>query len=628
MIPANSTDNTVYAFGPFSIDASERQLRRDREPVSLPPKAVDLLLALIEVPGRVRTREELLERVWPDTVVEESNLSQNIFLLRKALDDDRDRWIATVPRRGYRFAGEVQRRAETDAAPPPAAAVEPPPRSRYPRRTLIAAVVAAVVLLAAAAIVAVRYASSKSAATDRPRAIAVLPFRDVDDRHRDRALELGVADTLINKLSRLPQLIVSPTHAVSGFIDKPADARTAGRALGVEAVIEGNLQRDGNRIRSTVRMVNVADGHSEWAETYDEDISDLFTLEDRIAERATAALDLRLSRNERRGIARRYTDDREAYALYETGRLEWLSFNPKRLMTSIRYYEAALHRDPRYALAYAGLASSYDVISLYGPLPSEEASARAKENAYRALQLDPDLAQAHIALAAQAIFHDRDWAAADAELTRVQELDPNSVDVQTLRGYWLHANASAADALPHLQRARDLDPTWHIPQNDMLLEMMFLRRYGEASRLGQELLTLDPADVFATSVLTRVKLLQGDLNGARAIAEEVLRVAPHNRRMLGIMAVFEARQGRRDLALARIAAIRALGQASPAGVGEITIAYVFESMGDHDHALEALGRACDSGAPFLYQIRQDPEFDGIRRDPRYAALLARIHLRP
>jgi DNA-binding winged helix-turn-helix (wHTH) protein/TolB-like protein/Flp pilus assembly protein TadD len=624
MTPTNSADNTTYSFGPFSIDDTERQLRRDGEPVPLPPKAVDLLLALIETPGRVRTREELLDRVWHDTAVEESNLSQNIFILRKALDDDRDRWIATVPRRGYRFAGDVQRRAETDAAPPGTVIESPRP---FPRRMLFAVAIA-LLLIAAATVIGIRYASSKSKPSDRPRPIAVLPFRDVDDRHRDRALELGIADTLINKLSRLPQLIVSPTRAISEFVETPQDARTAGRALGVEAVIEGNLQRDGNRIRSTVRMVNVADGHSEWAETYDEDIADLFTLEDRIADRVTTALDLRLSRNERRGIARRYTDDREAYALYESGRLEWLSFNPKQLMTSIRYYEAALHRDPRYALAYAGLAASYDVISLYGPLPPAEASARAKENAYRAIQLDPDLAPAHIALAAQAIFHDRDWAAANAELNRVQELDPNSVDLQTLRGYWLQANASAADALPHLQRARDLDPTWHIPQNDILLELMYLRRYGEAARFGQELVTLDPTNGFAKNVLTRVKVLQGDLNGARAIAEDVLRIAPTNRRMLGIMATIDARQGRRDLALARVAAIRDIGLASPAGVGEITAAYVFESLGEHDRTFEALGRAADMGAPFLYQIRQDPELDGIRRDPRYAALLARIHLRP
>jgi DNA-binding winged helix-turn-helix (wHTH) protein/TolB-like protein len=253
MTPTNSANNTTYAFGPFSIDETERQLRRDGDAVPLPPKAVDLLLALIEMPGRVRTREELLDRVWPDTAVEESNLSQNIFILRKALDDDRDRWIATVPRRGYRFAGEVQRRAETDAAPR-GTVIEV--RRPLPRRYQIAAVIIAVVLVAAAIIFGLEYASSTSKTSDRPRPIAVLPFRDVDDRHRDRALELGIADTLINKLSRLPQLIVSPTRAISGFVEKPEDARTAGRALGVEAVIEGNLQRDGNRIRSTVRMVN------------------------------------------------------------------------------------------------------------------------------------------------------------------------------------------------------------------------------------------------------------------------------------------------------------------------------------------------------------------------------------
>lgn len=455
-----------------------------------------------------------------------------------------------------------------------------------------------------------------------------MPFRDVDDRHRDRALALGIADTLINKLSRLPQLIVAPTHSISDFVDKPADPVTTGRALGVEAVIEGNVQRDGNRIRSTVRMVNVADGHSEWAETYDEDIADLFTLEDRIADPVTMALDLRLSRAERRVVARRYTDDREAYALYESGRLEWSSFKPAQLMASIRYYEAALQRDPRYALAYAGLAASYDVISLYGPLPPEEASARAKENAKRALALDPDLTTAHTALAAQAIFHDRDWAGARAELNRAQELDPNSTDVQTLRGYYLQATGSAADALPHLQRARDLDPTWRIPQNDLLLELLYLRKFDEATRFAQELITLNPANTVARSVLARVKLLHGDLNAARAIAEESLRASPDSLRMLGLMATIDARQGRRDLALARVAEIRRRGPGRPPGVGEYCLAYYFEALGDHDHAFEALGRALDDGYPFFYLIRQDPELDALRHDPRYAALLARIHLRP
>jgi len=630
MTPTNSANETSYTFGPFSIDENEKQLRRDGKPIPLPPKAVELLLALIESPGRLRTREELLDRVWPNIAVEESNLSQNIFILRKALDDDRDRWISTVPRRGYRFTGEVRRTQEGTPAPEPDRA-EVAPASSAPiarRRGNIAPVVIAAILIAAGVTVLIWYVSAKKRASEHPRPIAVLPFREVDDRHRDRALELGIADTLINKLSHLPQLVVSPTRAISSYVESPADPIAAGRALGVEAVIEGNLQRDGNRIRTTVRMLNVADGHSEWAETYDEDLADLFALEDRIADRATRALDLRLSPNQRRGIARRYTDDREAYALYETGRLEWSSFKPAQLMASIRYYEAALQRDPRYALAYAGLATSYSVISIYGPLPAEEANTRAKDSAYRALQLDADISEAHTALAAQAIFQDSNWAGAAAELDRAEALDPNSTDVQTLRGYLLNATSSAAAALPHFQRARELDPTWHVPQHDMLLEMLFLHRYAEAARQALQLIALNPRESFARMILVRVKVLQGDLRAARAIAEESLSLAPENTRMMGILATVEWKEGRRDLAMARIAKIRSLGAGRPQGSSEIVIAECFATVGDDAGALDALGRALDQRAPFFYQTRMDPEFDGLRRDPRYAELLARIHLRP
>ena len=217
-------------FGDFVLDTEERLVYRNGKAMGLPPKAVDLLIALAEEPGRLRTKEELLQRVWSDVVVDESNLTQTIFLLRKALDDDGNRWIATVPRRGYRFVGTV-----TEAAEAPRA------RSKWP---FLAAGIA--ILAAVAIFIFIRRPASQS---DRIRSIAVLPFRALDEKRRDPPLELGIADTLINKLSRIHDTTVAPVRAVARYVNEPVDPRTAGRDLGVDAVVDGNIQREGSRFR-------------------------------------------------------------------------------------------------------------------------------------------------------------------------------------------------------------------------------------------------------------------------------------------------------------------------------------------------------------------------------------------
>jgi TolB-like protein/Tfp pilus assembly protein PilF len=459
------------------------------------------------------------------------------------------------------------------------------------------------------------------------RSIAVLPFRPLDEHQGDRTMELGIADTLINKLSRSPQLIVSPIRAVIPFLDHPVDAVSAGRQLGVDAVIEGNLHREGQRIRCNVRLLRVSDGRAEWADEYDEEAADVFTLEDRIADRTAVALDLRLNARGRLDFSRRYTENREAYSLYERGRLEWATFEPDHLLASIRYYEAALQHDPNYALAYAGIAKSYNVINIYGPLPAEEANARARENADRALRIDPDLPPAHIALAAIAIFHDRNWSVAANELQRVLDTDPNSVDAHTLRGYLRQAQGRPADALDDLRRARELDPTWQITQNDMLLELFYLHRFDEASSLAQQLVTLEPHNLFARNVLARVLMLKGDLPNARAVIQANLAIEPSGVRSLATLGTIEARAGHRQDALRCIDEITAETKKDDlTRRGNVSAAAVYAALGEKDKTFELLDRAFEERYPFLYRVRLDPEFDSIRSDPRYGTLLARMGL--
>ncbi len=630
--PATVENERFFDFGPFRLDRRERLLFRDGAAVALAPKAVDLLLALTDEPGALVLKEELIAKVWPDVVVDESNLSQNIFLLRKALDDGGGRWIATVPRRGYRFVGEVKTgSAVRDSIVAPAIApsqdsalVPGPevPRARWLRVGVVVAVLVLVGVTLAAWLLRSRdpIPNAPNAAI---RSIAVLPFQPVDDAQKDRILQLGIADSVINKLSQLSAVAVSPTHAVTPFLDGHVEALAAGRELGVDSVVEGSIQRKGPRIRCSVRLLRVSDGRALWADHYDEDAADVFVLEDHIAERVATALDIHLGPGERRGLARRYTENHEAYDLFLQGRLAWERFDSEGREASLRYYQAALQRDPRYALAWGGIAKTYSVMAIYGPLSPDEGNARAKEAAYRALAIDPQIAEAHIALAACAIFRDRNWTLAEEEIRRALEIDP-ACDAHTLRGYLLQARGKPEEALYEMRRERDLDPLWRIPKNDCVLALFLARRYDEAISEGSQLLALDPGDKFVRYFVGRSMLAKGVI--PEGIADPSADPSYRDSQFaLHELATIAWKRGDHRGALAYIARMETL---RTTGRTNFTIATFYAEIGDSDNAFRALDAAARQQYPFLYQMRTDPSFDSIRSDPRYAPLLAKLNLAP
>lgn len=610
-----------HDFGPFRIDREERLLYRSGTLLPIPPKAIDLLLVLMEEPGRLRTKEELIARVWPDVIVDESNLTQNIFLLRKALADESGRWIDNVPRRGYRFAGEVK---GDDTSEVPSAAT---PVSR--RWTRVAKTLAVLFCIAAAVVVVWLV---RSRLPDRQRtpvaamhSIAVLPFQPVDGKQRDRILDLGMADSLINKLSQLSEIAISPTHAVMPYLDGHADALRAGRELGVDGVVEGNIQREGRRIRCTVRLLRVANGSAIWADRYDEDAADVFDLEDRMAERVASALDIHLGPQQRVGLARRYTNDRQAYDLYLQGRLSWERFDREGLEASIRYYNAALQRDPRYALAYAGLAKTYSVMFIYGPLEPAEAAARTKEMALRALAIDPQLAQAHVPLAATGVFQDWNWNLAEEEVRRALELDPSS-DAHTLRGYILQARGRPEEAINELRREREINPLWAVAQIDCVEALYFARRYDETIAEGLQLLAVQPHNPLVRYYVGRAMLQKGLTVDAAAQQEANVSQYPDFAFSIGELAVIDARRGDHAGFLKRIARIESLRSNDRTRKVDYALAAVYAELGDADAAFKALDASFRVHDPFLWEVRVDPSFDPIRGDLRYAKLLARLNL--
>ena len=378
-------------------------------------KAFDLLQLLAENQGHLLEKDEILRRVWPDSVVEENNLTVTISSLRKALGEDpNDRqYIETVPRRGYRFVADLRSADGAEAGPAPAAPTA---------RTLpLKAALAACALLA----VGLGWLWSRSSGPSAPapvRSMAVLPFRSLDDEHE--YLGLGMADALITRLGGTKLLVVRSTGTVRRYSTPDLDPVAAGRDLRVESVLEGSMQAAGGRLRTTVRLLRVSDGSALWAGTFDEPLTDIFTVQDAISERVAAALALELTEAERSLLTRRYTSDTEAYQLYLKGRFFWNKRTRDGFERGITCFQQAIAKDPSYALAWSGLADSYIGLAFYHYAAPHEAMPRAREAAARALQTDDALAEAHASLAHVKANYEWDWAAAEREWKAAIALKP------------------------------------------------------------------------------------------------------------------------------------------------------------------------------------------------------------
>ena len=353
-----------------------------------------------------------MKRVWPDTTVEEGNLAFNISTLRKALRDDpqRHEFIVTIPGEGYQFVAGV--RAGFDE-------LEVRERIR----------------------VTIEEDEKPEAKLSAPhtsvRSIAVLPFKPLVAESRDEYLELGIADALITALSSTRQIIVRPTSAISKYAQTQQDPLTAGRELEVEAVLEGSLQRDGARIRVTARLLSVNDGSPLWAGKFDEKFTDIFTVQDAISERVTAALSLRLSGEERKRLTKRYTENSEAFQLYLMGRYHWSRFfTAESAGKGLEYFKKAIEKDPNYALPYVGLADAYILLGQSGTMPVNEAYHKAREMIMLALEKDDKLAEAHVSLASISRDYDWNWPEAETHFKRAIELNPNSPELVNSTGYF------------------------------------------------------------------------------------------------------------------------------------------------------------------------------------------------
>lgn len=616
----------LYEFDGFRVDANRHLLLRDGQAVNLAPRAFNMLLALIRQRGEVLAKDELMRQLWPDSVVEENNLTVIISALRKALGENpqQHRYIVTIPGRGYSFVADVK---EVGGALPEATLpvaevhlpVEPQHAARFSSRQIALATLAVLLSGLAVAVAVWFFVRSRSPIAELPvKTIAVLPFKNLSGQSGDEYLILGLADTLITSLGNLRQVVTLPTSSVLKYAD--ADPLTAGRQLGVDAVIDGRFQRLNDRLRVTVQLIRTSDGAPLWSEKFDETFTDVFAVQDATTERVSQALALRLSGEEKKLLARTLTVNAEAYQLYLRGRFFWNKRTADGLKKGIQYFTQATEKDPGYAQAWAGLADCYSLLSYYSLASPQEAFPKAKAAAQQALSFDDSLAEAHTSLALALMAYDRDGAAAEREYQRALALNPNYPTAHQWYAEYLTAQGRFDEALAEIKSARELDPLSLITNSIEGFVYYYARRYDQSAAQLQKLLELDadfwPARWFLGWTLSA----QGNHQQAIAELERARQLSGNNTGVIAELGRAYAVAGQREDARRTLQEL--LAQAKTGYVTPYSIAAIYMGLGEHDEALAWLRKAETERAWEYLYLKVDPKFDALRAHPRYAVARA------
>jgi DNA-binding winged helix-turn-helix (wHTH) protein/TolB-like protein/Flp pilus assembly protein TadD len=650
----------IYEFDDFRLDASNRQLLHDGKPVALPAKAFDTLVVLVENGGRLVGKDELFTRVWPDQIVEESNLAVHVSAIRKALGEKKDnsRYIVTVPGHGYRFTGNLSLHEEEEevvierhsisrlsvesenaAGENEANLIKNIPAqnggylttrdgagaSMRPGalgwRTLLLAGLGVIVISLGLLFVLKRSRPADKTASAAPiKSIAVLPFKPLAADSRDESLELGMTETLITRLSSLREIKVPPTNAVRKYGGLEQDAVTAGRELQVESVLDGNIQKAGDRLRVTVRLVRVADGQSLWAQSFDENFTNVFAVQDRVSEQVAAALALRLTGEQREVLVKRYTNNTQAYELFIKG--AYSGGGEEGRKKSIEYFQQAIGLDPGYALAYATMANTY--IALGWVLSPHETYPKAAAAARKALELDETISDAHRALGAYKMNYEWNWPEAERELKRAIELDPNNDGAHSEYGSYLITIGRFDEAIALRKRASDLAGPSAFPVIVNLGNAYFsARRYEEAIKHYRRALELNPRFARSHVALGMAYAQMGKHEEALVEIKQAISISDDTRNIaaLGYAYAVAGKRAEARKVIDDLAELSKRKYVSPS-----FIAGIYANLGERDQAFAWLEKAYQERHPSMTFIGVDAVFDPVRSDPRFADLVRRVGL--
>jgi TolB-like protein/DNA-binding winged helix-turn-helix (wHTH) protein/Tfp pilus assembly protein PilF len=621
----------IYEFGPFRLDLAERALRRNNIPIALTPKAFEVLCLLVERRGHVLTKEEMMRQIWPDSFVDESNLAQHIFQLRKVLGDNGsgDAFIETVPRRGYRFTADVKRmESAADDQGPGGRAPLGDTRARTRRKTIWITAAAALIALAVCGLAFYVLPRPASHAGAGKIMLAVLPFENLTGDPQQDYFSDGLTEEMIAQLGNLEPnhlAVIARTSAMQ-YKDTHKDAREIGVELGVDFIVEGSVRREGDRVRITAQLVRTKDQTHIWANSYDRNLHDILTLQNDVS--SAIATEIRMSLTAQPGarLASASPSDPDAYEAYLEGRYFWNKRSEAGYLKAIEYFNQAIARDPNYARAYAGLADAYALLGALplAEIPRSEAMAKAKAAALTALQLDDTLAEAHTSLAFVKMHYDWDWPGARTEFEHALELDPNYATAHEWYAIWFTAQGRTDQALAQLGFAQKDDPLSLVIRADTSEVLGYARRYDDSKREAQSALELDPTFMLAYISLADAQMDQKDYPAAIQNLQKGLVTYDRNTWLLSRLGVAYALAGNRNQSEEILQGL--LKDVKNRGDLAFNIAQIYAVLGDRDQTFTWLEKAFQYREGALILLGNRAEFEAVHQDPRYVDLMRRLGL--
>jgi TolB-like protein/DNA-binding winged helix-turn-helix (wHTH) protein/Flp pilus assembly protein TadD len=615
----------TYRFGPYEFRTGTRELYKGSLPLKLRPQPFLLLETLVAHPGEVVSREELRGTLWSDeTFVDfEHGLNTSVKELRRALRDSASnpRYIETVPRVGYRLIVPVEKTEPgTIAVEPASIPADPVLGHSRPRWSTI--LIAALLILVVFASFWWRFRRPQpgNVVNAEPTRLAVLPFENLTGDVTQDYLSDGLTEEMIAQLGRLgPEgLSVIARTSVMHYKHTQEQVDQIGRELGVDYVLEGSVRGDGNRIRVSAQLIRVKDQTHSWARQYDREATNLLSLQAEIAQEISD--EMQFAFNHRRPASRAALSPQQsqAYDLYLKGLFFWNKRTVDDFRRAIGYFEQAIAKDPNYASSYAGLADCYALIGGYSGEPLPEYMVKARAAALKALELDPNLPEAHTALAVIVQNYDRDWQTAGNEFRRAIALNPSYATGHHWYAEHLGYLGRFDEAFQEMERARQLDPLSLIITTDTATLLLYSRQYDRAIEKCRSAFEMDPG---REGCLARPYEASGRFADALAIYEPMRRTSPDDPWLWSQLAYVYGRSGQSVEARRALEKLKRYYRPERTDPSAFVNAYI--GLDDKDHAFEWLENAFSQHSNIITMLKVDPVFDPLRDDPRFTNLMRR-----
>lgn len=624
--------NGEFHLGPWLVQPRLNAIVLNGQSVRLEPKVMQVLVCLARGAGDVVEKEHLIRAVWPDTFVTDDALTRCISELRKTFEDDarEARVIQTIPKIGYRLVAPVREAARpamervAPHVPPPQPTAQPAPvlsPARQPRPQVLWVVGVCLAIAMALAAVLWLHRHASSIPRESINSIAVLPFTNGTSDPGIDYLSDGIAMSVSNGLAKIPSLKVISQASTSYYRGQRINPTLVGEQLGAQVLVTGRMLKKGENLVVNIELIQARDNSHLWGAEYERSANEVMALEEELARDIISHLQIRPSQTPAPSL-KRHVSNNESYQLYLQGRYLWNQRTPEAIDKSIDYFQKAIAKDPESALAYAGLADAYNLLSDYNSVPPREAFPKAKAAALKALSLDDSLAEAHTSLAMVKCTYDWDAPGAEAEFQRAIALNPSYATAHHWYSLLLLTMGKQAEARNEAQKAADLNPLSPIINSNLAKIDIHEKRFDDAQKISQKLLDLDPQSPITYGTLADLHLEQGNCPATLADIDKLQAIAPGHVNTYFMAGETFARCGQKPKARDLARKLEELARKQYVAPSSLVAIYAW--LGDNDRAFAFLEKGLEVRDDGVLHAKDEPACASLRADPRFQKFLREI----